>query len=187
MKRPTFFRSVLLGLGISIVGAILFAILSGLFDNDLVIRWIIAGAALVYIIHLIRASRQKVGGITTVVVWFIASAIILWWQSPLLLYLAAHTALIWLVRSFFLYSSILSALTDLALSFLSLCAAAWAATHTGNVFLSIWCFFLVQASCCFVPLHFKQDRNATAAIQDDRFQQAYRTAEAAVSKLSSIY
>ncbi|MDH3694817.1 MAG: hypothetical protein OER96_09630 [Gammaproteobacteria bacterium] len=187
MKRPTFFRSVLLGLGISITGAILFTLLSGLISNDLVIRWIIAGAGMVYIVNLIRISGQRVGGITTVVIWLCTSAIILWWHPPSFLYLAAHTTLIWLVRSFYFYSSILSALTDLGLSFLSLCAAVWAATHTGNVFLSMWCFFLMQALCSFIPLHFKQNRNTTSAIQDDRFQQAYRTAEAAVSKLSSIH
>jgi len=187
MKRPAFLRSVLLGLGISTAGAIMFAILSGLFSNDLVIRWIIAGAGMVYIVNLIRISGQRVGGISTVLVWLVTSAVLLWWHPSLFLYLAAHTTLIWLVRSFYYYSSILSSLTDLGLSFLSLCAAVWAATHTGNVFLSMWCFFLVQALCHFIPLQFKQNRNTTSSIRDDRFQQAYRTAEAAVSKLSSIH
>lgn len=187
MKRPTFLRSVSLGLGISIASAILFTTLSGVAGNDIVIRWIIAGAGLVYIVHFIRASGQRVGGITTVVVWFASSAILLWWHPPLFLYLAAHIALIWLVRSFYFYASVLSAITDLGLSFLSFCAAVWAASHTGNVFLSMWCFFLVQALSSAIPLHFKQQRHSPPTIQDDRFQRAYRTAEAAVSKLSSIH
>ncbi len=187
MKRLSFLRGSVIGFGISVVGAVLFSVLSTSFSNDLVIRWIIAGAGLFYVIQLIRVSEQRVGYIATVVIWIIASAILFWWCPSLVLHLAAHTTLIWLVRSLYFYSSLLPTFTDFGFSFLSFCAAIWAAAHTGNVFLSIWCFFLVQAMCATIPEHFKKKTGSSSVMQNDRFQQAYRRAESALSKLSSVH
>jgi hypothetical protein len=187
MKRLSFLRGGVIGFGISVVGAFLFSVLSMSFNNDLIIRCIIAGAGFFYVIQLMRVSGERVGFIATVVVWTIACTILLWWHPSLVLYLAAHTILIWLVRSLCFYSSVLSALADFGLSFLSFCAAIWAAIHTGDVFLSIWCFFLVQALSATIPTQFKKRTEFASVIQDDRFQRAYRMAESALSKLSSIH
>ena len=100
-----------------------------------------------------------------------------------------HIGLIWLVRSLYFYASVVSALTDLGLSGLALAAAVWAVTHTGSLFLAIWCFFLVQALFVAIP-HALSGKAAPgiqpAADRDDRFERAHRAAEAAVRKLSSI-
>lgn len=186
MKHPSFLRGALLGLGISIASMLLFSLLSLLFSNDLAIRCLIAGAGLIYIVQLIALSGERVGAVTTMTVWTVASAALLWVGPPLIFYLLAHIVFIWLIRSLYFYSSILPSLADLGLSLLSFSAAVWAAQHTGNVFLSFWCFFLVQALWSAIPLYSK-DRRMTQPVNDDRFQEAYRSAEAALGRLLSIH
>jgi hypothetical protein len=190
MKHPSFLSTALFGLGVSVFGAILFHLLSLLFSSDLVVRCLIAGASLIYIVWLIQQSGERVGLVTTVTVWALMSSALIWTELSLVYSLLVYIVFIWLVRSLYFYSSLLSSLVDMGLSFLSFSAALWAAAHTGNVFLSFWCFFLVQALCSAVPAHFKgRDSGYPGAgpVLDDRFQAAYRTAEAALSKLSSIH
>ena len=106
---------------------------------------------------------------------------------PLLLYVCGHLGAVWLIRSLYFYSSVLSALADMGLNGLGLAAAIWAVTRTGSVFLGIWCFFLVQALFVFIPksINHKPGTTRVGHESEDRFQHAYRVAEAAVRKLSS--
>ncbi len=192
MKHPSFLSTALFGLVVSVSGAVLFHMLSLLFNSDLVVRCLIAGAAFIYIVWLILQSGERVGLVTMVTVWALMSSALMWIELSLVYSLLVYIVFIWLVRSLYFYSSLLSSLVDMGLSFVSFSAALWAATHTGNVFLSFWCFFLVQALCSAVPAHFKgrdpvPGYPGAGPVLDDRFQAAYRTAEAALSKLSSIH
>ena len=194
MKHPSFLSTALFGLGVSVSGAVLFHMLSLLFSSDLVLRCLIAGTAFIYIVWLIQQSGERVGLVTTVTFWALMTSALIWTEMSLVYSLLVYIVFIWLVRSLYFYSSLLSSLVDMGLSFLSFSAALWAATHTGNVFLSFWCFFLVQALCSAVPAHFDDRRSnpvpgypGTGPFLEDRFQAAYRSAEAALSKLSSIH
>ena len=93
-----------------------------------------------------------------------------------------------MTRSLYFYSSVLPALTDLMLSGLGLAAAVWAAGQTGSVFLSLWCFFLVQALFVVIPTRIRRRHSESSLGPDglDRFQRAHRSAEAAVRRLSSL-
>jgi hypothetical protein len=94
---------------------------------------------------------------------------------------------VWLIRSLYFYSSVLSALADLALNALSVIAAVWAVRQTGSVFLSFWCFFLVQALFVAIPAAMQRNKHGPAeAESEDRFQQAYRVAESALRNLTSV-
>ena len=75
--------------------------------------------------------------------------------------------------------------TDLALNGVSLAAAVWAVNQTGSLFVSIWCFFLVQALFVAIPASMKQKAGQTGESHKDRFQHAYRAAETALRKLST--
>jgi len=199
MKRPSFLQGAALGLVISIAGALLFVVFSTLFSHDAVIRWIIAASGLVYIVHIIHLNRVPVGSLTALIVWTATSALLLWLPTSLVFYLATHVSLIWLIRSLFYYSSILSAFADFGLSLLGICSAIWAALTTGNIFLSIWCYFLVQALTCAIPLHFPLHYplhyplhfgklpNDSTKVQGDRFQNAHHLAETALRRISSIH
>ena len=188
MKRPGFFEGVGVALGASITGGVLFAALTTVFAGGFVLRALIAGMGFLYILYLIRRSSERVGRVTTVALWF-AAAVSIWLMGlGLPLYLMAHLGLIWLIRSLYYYSSLVSAGTDLVLVALGFAAAVWAALETGNLFLSFWCFFLVQALFVLIPNRLKRpsNRSALSAVTEDRFQHAHRVAEAALTKLSTV-
>ena len=109
----------------------------------------------------------------------VAALVLAAWQPPLLLYLALHVGLLWLVRALYHYASVLSALADLGLNGMALAAAVWASTHTASLLLSTWCFFLVQALFVAIPRDLRDRRVAQGAptAPADRFQQAHRAAQ----------
>lgn len=195
MKQPTFFEGVAVAIITSLAGSIMFTVLASVFNGSFLVRLIIAGLGLAYILYLLTRSRERIGRVTVFAVWVLVT-IVTWFMTPsLLMYTLVHIGLIWLVRSLYFYSSILPSLGDLALNGLSLASAIWAATHTSSVFLSIWCFFLMQALFVYIPTIVyipTSRRNQSGAglvnlHNDDRFQRAYCVAETAVRKLTSTH
>ncbi len=189
MRRPTFFEGVALALATSLVGSALYSVLSLVLPVGDVLRLLIAGTGLAYVLYLLSRSRESLGRVTVIAVWLLAAGAT-WFIAPqLILYTIIHLGLIWLTRSLYFYSSVLSALADLGLNGLSTAFAVWAASHTGSVFLSLWCFFLVQALFVAIPSRLPRRHSITPAGSgwDDRFQKAQRSAETAVRKLSANY
>lgn len=189
MTRPTFFEGAGLALVAALAGAGIFTVLAAVFAGGTLLRVLIAGIAFLYLLYLLRRSQQRVGRVTAVVIWTI-TAIAVWWLVPgLVAYTAAHVLMIWLIRSLYFYSSVVAALTDLALSMLALGAAVWAGLTTHSIFLSIWCFFLVQALFVGIPSSWRRhDRSVRRPAGDeDRFEHAHRIAEAALRRCSSTY
>jgi len=188
MKRPTFFEGVAVALAAGIVGSMLFAVLTSVFSEAHILRLLIAGIGVAYVVYLLRRSRERIGRITALVMWAVVAGATWLMDPPLMIYALVHLGLIWLIRSLYFYSSIVSALADLGLSGLGLTAAVWAASQSGSLFLSIWCFFLVQALFVAIPpcMDPKGPRVQTDRHTQDRFQDAYRSAEASLRALSSI-
>ena len=189
MKRPTFLEGVGVAIAASVAGGVLFTVLASIFAGGAVMKLMIAAIGLAYVIYLLRRSRERVGRVAVLTLWLVAAAA-LWLLSPALpLYLAMHVGMIWLIRSLYFYSSVLSSLADLGVNGLSIAAAIWAGLHTGSVFLSIWCFFLVQALFVAIPAGMDKLGPKTEAghYADDHFEQAHRAAEAALRKFSSSY
>lgn len=188
MKNPTFFQGVAVALVASLIGSILFTALTPMFASAAVLRLLIASISFGYIVYLLGRSRSQVGRVTIVVIWALLAGASLFLAPPLPLYLLVHVVAIWLIRSLYFYSSLLCALTDLGLSALSLSTAVWAFVHTGSLFLGIWCFFLVQALFVAIPdrINGKPVGADPEHVSEDRFEQAHRSAQAAVRKLSSI-
>jgi hypothetical protein len=189
MKHPTFLEGVAVALIASIGGSILFTTVSPMMENLQLVKLLVAGLGLLYTLYLFSRSRERLGRIVTLSAWCISAAIIWIINPPLTLYLLMHIGLIWLIRSLYFYTSLFSALADLGLSGLSLAAAVWAAVHTGSIFLSIWCFFLLQALFTAIPSDLKK-RTSSLVEKNippvDRFQQAEQAAEAALRRLSSL-
>lgn len=189
MKQPTFFEGVALALAASLLGSALYNVLSSVFPAGAVLRLLVAGISLAYVFYLLSRSRERVGRVTVIACWTLVAGVLWFIAPPLMLYGLMHLGLIWLIRSLYFYSSILLALADLTLNGLSLASAVWAARQTGSVFLSLWCFFLVQALFVAIPTRLSRGNRETpaGAVDRDRFQRAHRAAEAAVRKLSSIH
>lgn len=188
MKQPTFFEGVAVAVAASLLGSTLYSVLSSVFPAGAVLRLLIAGIGLAYVLYLLSRSRERLGRVTVVAGWTLVTGVIWFIEPPLMLLVLVQLGLIWLIRSLYFYSSVLPALADLGLNGLSLAAAIWATGQTGSVFLSLWCFFLVQALFVAIPGRLSRcNRQIPAGPEiEDRFQHAHRAAETAVRKLSSI-
>ena len=189
MKQPTFPEGVAVAVTASLAGGVLYTALNVVFPGVPVLRLLIAGIGLAYVVYLLGRSPERVGRVTTAAAWLLLAGMLWFTHPPLLFYICAHLGAIWLVRSLYFYSSALSALADMGLNVLALAASIWAVTRTGSVFLGIWCFFLVQALFVAIPKSIQRKSGAAAAghAPADRFQHAYRAAETAVRKLSSSH
>ena len=189
MKRPTFLEGASIALALSLAGSVLYTVVDTVYPGGPVLRLLIAGMGLAYIVYLLNRSPERVGRITAAAAWILVAGLLWFTDPPLLLYVCVHLGAIWLVRSLYFYSSALSALADLGLNGLGLAAAAWAVTRTGSVFLGIWCFFLVQALFVAIPKRISRKPGAASAglESEDRFQHAYHVAETAVRKLTASH
>ena len=188
MNKPTFFAGVGAALAFALVAGAAFAALGPIWGSTDVLRGLIAALGLAYLLFLLRSAKEKIGRVTSVTAWLVCT-ILLWWTSPPMgIYLLVQVAMIWLIRSLYFYSSLFAALADLGLSSFSVAAAIWAASRSGSVSLTVWTFFLVQALFVFIPrvLPKAKETNASGGLHDDEdpFQRAQRSAEAALRRLS---
>jgi hypothetical protein len=188
MKRPTFFEGVAVALTASLVGGALYAALTPAFGSGAVLRLLIAGVSFGYVVYLLTRSRGRIGRPTALATWAVVAGAGWLLGLSLPLYLAVHLGAVWLIRSLYFHASLLAALLDLGLNGLGLGALIWAATLSGSLFLSIWCFFLVQALFVAIParMHRGPAHVPPARGGEDRFERAYRVAQSALRKLSSI-
>ena len=189
MKRPTFIEGVAVALAMSAFGAAVFGALTMVFATSGVLRVLIAVIGFAYVIYLLARSRERDGRVTVVLAWLILSSLTWLLAPPLPLYIVVHVGMVWLVRSLYFHAGALSALADLGLHGLSVTAAIWAGIQSGSPFLSIWCFFLVQALFVAIPISWRRQIKDTPTRSDveDRFERAHRVAEAALRKFSSIH
>ncbi|PVV10938.1 MAG: hypothetical protein B6D77_07620 [gamma proteobacterium symbiont of Ctena orbiculata] len=187
MKRPSLMQGVGVALVATIGGGVLFSALTTVFVTDFILRLLIAGMGLLYVLYLLYRSGEKVGRFTSMSIWLVAAVGIWLMGLSLPIYLMAHLGLVWLLRSLYFYSSLISALVDMGLVLFGLAAAVWAMLQTGNLFLSVWSFFLVQALFVFIPNTWQRSGKSinTVNVAEDRFQLAHRTAQAALTKLST--
>lgn len=184
MKQATFSEGVGIALISSVSVAAVFTVVSSLFFNGDLVRLLIAGLSLFYIIYLFSRSNDRVGRITVIFIWFVITLCSLIFSTSLLLYLSIQLFTVWLLRSLYFYNSIFSAITDLLLTIMSVFVASWVWSISSSIFLTLWCFFLVQALFVFIPKNFTSGQK-TQSINyiDDDFDHAYHAAEIAVSKL----
>jgi hypothetical protein len=186
MKGPDFFEGVKVALGGSIAGGLLFSVLASLFASGFVLRGMIAALGLLYLLYLLKRSEEPVGRITTLAVWLLVTLVIWLLGLSLPSYLLAHLGLVWLVRSLYYHDSLIAAFADLGLVLFGLAAAIWAWLATGSLWVSLWCFFLIQALFVMIPARIRA-RNRAPTADTDPFQRAYRTAETAVVRLSRTH
>ncbi len=187
MKTATFFEGVFIALLISFISSVLLFTLSSFFPANILIRGLISGISIAYIIYLLSRSHEQVGRIIVMIVLLI-SIITLWLTWPsITFFILGHMIIIWLVRCLYFYSSLVSSLADLALNGSSLFIALAVASHTDSLFLTLWCFFLIQALFVLIPKNIPKP-NSSSSISvnnEEEFQQSFRAAQAAVQQLSN--
>lgn len=186
MNQPGFFEGVAVALVLSIIGSAFAWVLTPVFGRSGVMYLLITGISFVYIVYLLARSRERVGRITTVALWIAVTGLAWLVGLPWLLLGLVQVGCIWLVRSLYYYSSVLTSIMDLGLTAFSVVVSFWAAAHSGSLFLGMWTFFLMQALFVAFPKQWRDRGGARQMTQDEAFQRAYRSAEAAVRKLTTI-
>ena len=185
MKRPGFLHGVLVAAVLGFFASAVVATLTPFMGLGAVVRLVIPGLALAYVLFLFSRSRERVGRVTTLVFWSALAAAAWWTAPPLPLYLLIHAGAIWLVRCLYFYSGLVPALLDLGLSTLSVSASVWAITRSGSIFLATWCFFLVQALFVAIPPAVRRGREASrhSSADNSGFERAKRQADHALRQL----
>lgn len=188
MKKATFMEGVGIALIASIVVASLFTVMSSLFIGGNLFKLLVAALSFVYILYLLMRSKERVGRVSVIVIWFAVTLTSFVFISSIMLYVAIQLFMIWLMRSLYFYNSIFSALIDLAMTSMSLVVAMWALSVSGSLFLTFWSFFLVQALFVYIPKNFSSKKESESSqfshySEDDKFEYAYHAAEVAVGKL----
>jgi hypothetical protein len=184
MRRPSFLHGVMLAALLSFFGAAVFAAAGTLLAGGLLLRAVIAGLSLCYLLYLLSRSREATGRVTTVALWLALATLLWFFEPPLVLFVIAHAMLIWLVRSLYFHASLLGAGADLGLCGLGLAAAVWATTQSHSLGLALWCFFLVQALFVLIPARLTREGSCQQADDGEaRFERAYRSAESALRRM----
>lgn len=180
MKRPSFLE----GTGVALVAALAASLgqaaLGWALPTGTAARLLTLVIGTAYLLYLLYRSSERVGRVTTIALWSLATGLLWIAGLPLSLYLSAHLCLLWLARSLYFHQVPLAALADLGLTGLSLTAALGAWLHTGSLFLAVWCLFLIQALFVLIP---SRSGHSFRMLEEDRFQRAHRSGEAAVRKL----
>lgn len=187
MKRPVFIEGVLLAVILGILGRAAYTGLQLFVPGRQALLSVITLLALCYLMYLLKRSRERTGRITVFSCWLILTAVLCISQPPVTAFILAQAAMLWLIRSLYFYTSVLSALVDLVFTALALAVVVWGGFYTNSLFFCIWTFFLIQALFVTIPPDWsraKDEGNKTDNV--DRFEQAYRCAEAAVRKLTSL-
>ena len=183
MKRLGFFSGVLLALVLSLLGGVSFAGLRLVLEPMLALQLVIAGLAGGYLLYLLAKAEERSGRLVAFAAWLIGTVVALVFSTHLGLVLCAQVLMIWLVRALYYHSTAFAALADLLLSVLALSAGIWAAEQSASLFMSVWCFFLVQALFVCIPKRFPRAEQTASVGNPDPFAQAHRAAESAVRRL----
>lgn len=152
-RAPTgsFLREAAAGFVLSIAAGALGAALGFVLPAGALARVLVAALGLVCVVRVLTRSRENTGRVVTLVLWCAAAAGLELGGAGLPAYVAAHAALLSVVRSLFLHRRLIEAALDGGLTLLALGFAAWAAARADSVFLAAWCFFLVQAMHVAIP------------------------------------
>ena len=185
MNKISFFQGVGLAFALSLMASIAFFIFAPLLGSYTVLRIVIASLSILYITYLLKVSKVRAGRVVVLSTWLVMAGASWLFLPSLSSYGLSHVVLIWLVRSFYLHESVLAALFDLGLALTGVVVAVSASLQSGSVFLTFWCFFLVQALFYFIPTCWEQKENKHV-VEADRFQDAYRNAESALRRISTM-
>jgi hypothetical protein len=183
--KPSFAQGLVVAVVSSFAGAAVLAALTPLAGFGLALRATIALLAFAYVLYLLTASGERVGRVTTVVLWLVAAGVVWFVHVPLAGYVLFHAGLLWLVRSLYFSSNLPAALVDLGVLALGIAFAAWAAGRSGSALLALWCFFLAQAFHVLIPAVLARPDEQPPTTDDRAFRSAQRAAEAALRRMSA--
>ena len=184
MKRPTLLYTIRIAVIMTVVAMASEFVMQHLFSGRLATAFTLSLLTMTYISHLLAKSDIRVGKITLGFLCLAALAVAVVLTVKLSTLLIISVGLIWVTRSLLYYSSLLPAIADLVLCLVSFAAAIWGFIISGSVAAAIWCFFLTQALSALIPKRFVSTPSTETKSGQDRFNQAYQSAETAIRHLA---
>ena len=185
MKKPNFLEGVLLAVCASVGGAALYTSLTLLFSITFSAHLLISAITTAYLGYLLWRSPGKTGRISAAIFCFITLFVTWLIQPSFTLFLLIHVTLISLIRVLAYCHTPLTALADFTLTSIGAAVAIWAYLNTNSLFITLWCFFLVQALFSTIPNQWNNRTRTQQETHPDRFSTAHRAAEAALHRLSN--
>jgi len=188
MSRPSFAEGVAVALAASLAGAAVCAALALLGAGQWALELMVGGLGFGYLLYLLARGQRRSGAVTAALLWAVITLALWATGAPFPLALLLQLGFLWLVRTWSHHSGPLVALADLGLWALGLASAVWALDWSGSLFLSLWCFFLVQALFVAIPspTTTHAPRGDDPPEDDGRFHQAYRAAQSALRRLDAL-
>ena len=185
MSRPTFLQGVCTAAMFALAASVAATALAPVSIVSGAPQLIVTAMALAYLLYLLGISGERLGRVSALSVWAGMSLCLWLFDAPFSVALLTQVGALWLLRSLYFYSSALSALLDLGLNVAAVATGYWAAVHTGSVFLSVWCFFLMQALFVAIPqaVNCPQGASQPAAGDTEKFERARLRAEKAFRQL----
>lgn len=181
MKGPSFLEGVLVALTAALGATLAEGVLTVILPRGSALTLVVAGLGLGYLLYLLGRARDSAGRVVMVSGWLMVTGLG-WALSPgPWTQVLVQSGLIWLVRGLYHQATPVAALVDLGLILTGLAAALWAGSHTGSVFLAVWCLFLVQALFAGVPE--RPGAGSSPEAGPDPFDLARRAAEGAIGRL----
>lgn len=189
-SRPSLLSEIGLAFGLSLVAGAVGSSLALVLPTQVVIRALVAGLTLAYVLYRLCRGQEKTGRIVTLGGACAVSAAAWLLDASMPAYLGIHVAMIWLVRSLYTHRDLREAAIDLGLSALGLAFAIWAAQRSQSLFVATWCFFLLQAMHGAIPAWTQRAYRGGELPQPDEtstdaFANAHRAAEAALQRLAA--
>ena len=182
-RPPGFMEGVIIALGLSLISAIGYWSLIGVFHVAVSLSAAAAILGTAYALYLIKRSDRTTGKITCGLVFNTIVVLII--LLPIGVGMVASILLLalWGVRCFFYRHGVADSLVDLSLSVSAAIAALIAAIATQSVFITVWTFFIVQALHVFIPKF--GGGCVTERIAKRHFETAYANAEKALRQYYS--
>jgi hypothetical protein len=187
MKNLHFGGGIAVALLLAFLSSVLLAVFSPDLSGTAFIRLLVPILVFAYLLYLNRLRSNKTGQITSLVLWCLFAMAL--WFLPLALqeFVLLHTLALCLLRSSYFHHRLTTTALDLCLGLFALAVAYWAMVYAGSIFLSVWCFFLVQAG--FVSISSQRASKAETHKSDgagiNRFERARRKAEHALQQLAT--
>jgi len=189
MRQTGFGEGVVLAFGFALFSVTVFPIVfGGLFVLSNA-HLMIAFLSSLYGFYLLYSSGKRTGTLTVLCLW-VTSLVIIWTSgTPANSFLLMHLAALCVLRSLLFHPSLAGLFLDACLQLCAAFCSFWSLHRTGSVFLSVWSFFLVQATFYRIR-HLLPGRSATRKelsleTSENRFNSAQRDAEAALNKLNA--
>jgi hypothetical protein len=171
------------GLLASLCGAIAYLGLMPFIGPSMALRGVIVLLALATAAWTLHKSKARVGRVVAGAAWLVLCGALVVFDPRLWLWLLLVTLALWLTRSLYRYQRLSQAFVDGALSLFALAAGIAALGYSHSLFLALWSYFLVHSLTALIPIGANEP--GAQAVEEDPYDRAHRSADAALRRLAN--